>query len=410
MNAKSLSILAIITVIVIIAAIITQKETTTTTIDKNTKLFPHLMSALKSITEIEIQTHNETMTMRRNEEGVWYLKEKHDYPIRPDKVHKLLISTADLTLLEAKTKNPDLYSKLELEEVTQEGAQSSQLIFKNKAGQTLASFIVGKERTAKTDTTLQEIYVRKVDNKQAWLVRGQLSLEKKSVNWLEDEVVNIDNKRVRQIHIVHPDGDELRVFKETPEDKNYQLADLPENAQLKFPYVLGEMASTLSHLDMNDVTTASEVGFEKESSTQVEWTTFDGLKITMWIMPKDNQYYAQFSTVYDPEAVWVEPPKPEGQKEEEKESTEEENEEDPDKPVSESEDQPKEDPKQQAERLNTQLGDWVYEFSEYKVDQLLKKYKDMIEEKSEKTESSEETQHDSILNESIFDELGTPET
>lgn len=400
MNIKNLIILTMITLAVIItAAILNQPQTTT--ISETKKLFPHLLKALDRVSEITVSAKNEVATLTRPAEGPWQLKEKHNYPVAPDKVHKLLIGVAELVTLEAKTNNPKLYSKLGVEDITADASPSKLLTLKNAEGKTLASLIVGNDKVAKTDSTLREIYVRRAEDKQAWLVIGQLVVEKAAANWLNAKIVDVDSARVRKINITHPDGEEVAVFKTTPRDEEFQLAYLPDKAKVKLPHVLKNMATTLSNLELDDVTTANEITFADDASTRAVFTTFDGLEITMVTTNKDNKHYAKFTAAFTPEAVWIEPAEP-TQSAAEKEQA-------PVNPTEKTKDsadkkapwqaKPAAEINKQVETLNAQFKDWVYILSDYKVDDLAKKQKDLIEdESSTKTEKP------------VADEVGTPAT
>lgn len=406
MNIKNLIILTMITLAVIItAAVLNQPQTTTTSESK--KLFPHLLKALDRVSEITVSTKNEVATLTRTAEGQWQLKEKHNYPVALDKVNKLLIGVAGLVTLEAKTNNPKLYSKLGLEDITADASQSKRLTLKNAEGKTLASLIVGNDKVAKTDSTLREIYVRQAEDKQAWLVIGQLAVEKTAANWLNTKIVDVDSARVRKVNITHPDGETIAVFKTTPPDEEFQLADIPEKAKVKLPYVLKNIATTLSNLQLDDVTTANEITFADDASTRAVFTTFDGLEITMVTTNKENKHYAKFSAAFSPEAIWIEPPSKENSDKTPSSTAEDKSPTDPTKKTNSAE-EPKKTPWQtkpadeinkQVEMLNAQFKDWVYILSDYKVDGLAKKQKDLIKEESSTKEEKP-----------VADEVGEPAT
>jgi hypothetical protein len=370
MNARNLSILAILTLIVVIAAVVlTQPKTATT---DQTTLFPDLMSNLDDVTEINVITKDNTVTLVRNEEGQWGLKEKHNYPVEVNKIHNLLLGAADLKILEAKTSNPELYAKIGVTDVSKPGAESTQLTFKKTGDETVASVIVGNDRIAKVDSTRREIYVRKPDEKQTWLTLGQLAFEKNSKDWLADEIVHIDSDDIRQVELIQPAGEKVLIFKDHPKDKDYQLADLPDNAKVKYAYTLRNMATTLSHLKLDDVTVDSEIPFNDEASNRAVFTTFDGLEVTITITQKEDKHYAKLVATFNPDNVWVEPPKEAAEKAE-KEADEKADEED------KADEKPKVDAKTLAETLNARFNGWVYELAKYKVDNLVQKREELIE-------------------------------
>jgi len=375
--------------VIITAAVLNQPQTTT--ISESKKLFPHLLKVLDRVSEITVSTKNEVATLTRPVEGQWQLKEKHNYPVSPDKIHKLLIGVAELVTLEAKTNNPKLYSKLGVEDITADASQSKLLTLKNAEGKTLASLIVGNDKVAKTDSTLREIYVRRAEDKQAWLVIGQLTVEKAAANWLNAKIIDVDSARVHKINITHPDGETIAVFKTTPHDEEFKLADIPEKAKVKFPYLLKNIATTLSNLELDDITTANEITFADDASTRAVFTTFDGLEITMVTMNKDNKHYAKFSAAFNPEAIWVEPPSTENSDKTPSTTAKDKLLTDQPNKVNSAEEPKKTTPWQpkpadeinkQVETLNAHFKDWVYILSDYKVDDLAKKQKDLLEEES----------------------------
>jgi len=416
MNAKNFSILAILTVAVVFAAIqLTQKEPVSSAAEK---FFPNLGNVINEVTEINVNTKSESITLLRGDDWQWRIKEKHSYPASLDKVQNLLLGAVHLTIVEAKTSNPSRYAKIGVEDISEEDAQSTLLTFKKTGGETVLKVVIGNDRAAKIDSTRREVYVRKQDDKQAWLTLGQLSIEKTLSNWLDQQIVNIDSEKIRQINITHPEGDSLLVFKDSQKDEEYQLADLPDNAEVKLSYVLDNMATTLARLDFDDVVPVSEVEFNDDVTTRAVFTTFDGLEITMTTMKKDDKHYAKFAAAFNQAAV-VEPPKKDDEpafsedKDDEPASFEDKDDEptsfeDKDDEPASSEDKDDEptsfedkddepafsedvesqpekadetpivSAEEQAEKLNAKFKEWVYELSEYKVDNLAKTHDELI--------------------------------
>jgi hypothetical protein len=378
MNVRNFSILAIITILVIITAVtLTTKKTNTT---GREKLFHLSTSTLQDISEIEMQTHDETITLIRDDTGQWRVKEKQNYPAISSQVHKLLIGIADLQIIEAKTSNPEFYSKLGVENITTDDAKSTLLSLKTAPDKIVASLIVGNDKVAKIDSTRKEIYVRKPTEAQTWLTLGRIPLDNKVTGWLNKQILDIKEERTRQVEITQPDGEQILIFKNHPSDKDFQLADLPVTAQIKSAYTLKNIANTISGLNLDDVIAAKEMDLGELEKTQAIFTTFGGLQITMTTVAKANKHYATFSAAFDPQAVWTPPQKQDSaaQEEESAQETEKENEEES------AEELPKipspEEIKTEVEQLNAQLSEWVYELAEYKIDQLAKKRSELIKD------------------------------
>jgi hypothetical protein len=376
MNAKKLTILTVITIMVVIAAIfLTQKKTEQL---ESKAVFPNLMSSLEEVTEIDITTKNDKFTMLRSGEQ-WVLKEKQNYPVATEKVRSMLLGLADLTVLEAKTANPSLYSKLAVEDVSDKDAKSILLTLKKSKGETVASLIVGRSQTAKGDSTLSEFYVRKPDDKQTWLAQGFLQVERVPMDWVEKKVLDIDGKRIHKVDITQPAGKKLSIFKDKVEEENFQLAEMPAQTKLKAPYELGQIANVLSYLNINDVTGEKDVKFDEKSTYHGVFTTFDGLEVSMTTTEKEGKYYAKFATALVP-AVTTKKVEKEGEKKDEKAPAKEKKDEDKLKTA--------EEVKKEAETLKAKFSGWVFELPKYKVEVLTKKREDLITTEQEEKEKA----------------------
>ena len=81
MNAKTLSILAGLTVLVIVAAIFLGREQHEAFPQSGELLFPELMGKINDITEITVESKDDKITLVRNE-GIWGVERKRRLPCR----------------------------------------------------------------------------------------------------------------------------------------------------------------------------------------------------------------------------------------------------------------------------------------------------------------------------------------
>ena len=371
MNAKNLIILTIITAIVVIAAVVSVRPPTQEGPNDKQLVFPKLGTSLQEVTEIQMATKEETFTIERRGEQ-WTLKEKHNYPIALEKVRNLLFGLADLVNLEEKTNDPTRYAKIGVEELTEKDAKSTLLTLK-KGQELLAKLIVGNSRPAKIDSTRQEIYIRKPEDKQAWLALGSLSLEKKSSDWLDKQLFELtDHQRVRQVTVTQADGYQFQLLKDSKKDEQYKLAKIPTGMNVKVsPYDLTQIAGLLANLNVTDVRPEKEVEFKKDASTTAVLSTFDGLEVTIQATAKEGKYYAKFDSKFVPPPAQ---PKKETKKEAKKEDAQ-------DKPQDESkkEEKSEADVKKEVETAKTKTSGWVFEIPQYKYNLLVKKESDLFE-------------------------------
>ncbi len=381
MNTKTLTIMGIITVALIGTAILVSQQKETALPQTGQPVFHGLMSKINEVSELVVNVQSETMTIVRDGES-WNVKEKDNYPANMGKIREVLIGLGELKILEAKTKKPELYEKLGLENVEAEGSISTGVTLKDSAGTTLAEVIIGKQRPSKGNPNQDEVYVRKVGDPETWLAIGKLSIEKNLSEWLDKDFLEVEPKRVRRVHIIHPDNTTLVLEKENPDDLDFKVTNLLEGEEIQSQFSVNNIVSTVTSLSLDDVQPNSEISFEDESVVTTSFETFDGLEGTVKLFRKDEKNYVKVSAVFNADLIWN--PEPEEASEPEK-PVEGENAQDKDDneivetPKSEKPKiKPESEVKTEIESLNKKVADWVYIIPKFLADTIFKKPEDLI--------------------------------
>ncbi len=380
---KTLSALAVIAAILIIVTVFVAKQQEPGSPPTGQPVFPELKAVINDVTELSVATQSGTITLHRRED-TWRVKEKHDYPADVGTVRETLIGLAELKTLELKTRKPELYEKLGLQDVDTEGSLSTGVTLKDATGKTVAEAIIGNDRPAKGKGGYKEMFIRKPVDPQTWLVEGRLTVEKIPGQWLDKELVQIETKRVRRLTVTHPDKTRLIVEKAKPADLDYQVADLPEGLEIQSQFTVNNVVSTVTSLSLDDVKPRSEVTFDDQPVVTAVFETFDGLQGTVQLLPKDEKNYVTVSATFNADLIWI--PEPEKTPEPEKGSApataERPEQETQDKEKAIEPEQPKIKPeaevKAEIEALNKRVADWVYVIPKFRGDTLLKKPQDLL--------------------------------
>ena len=380
---KTLSALAVIAAILIIVAVFVIQEQEPGTPPPGQPVFPELKAAINDVTELRVATQNGTITMHR-EEDTWRVKEKHDYPADVGTVREMLIGLAELKTLEPKTRKPELYEKLGLQDVEAEGSLSTGVTLKDATGNTLAEVVIGNDRPAKGKSGYKEFFIRKPGDSQTWLVEGRLTVEKNPGKWLDKELVQIETKRVRRLSVTHPDKTRLVVEKTKPADLDYQVADLPDDLEIQSQFTVNNVVSTVTSLSLDDVKPQSEIPFDGQPVVTAVFETFDGLEGTVELLQKDEKNYVKISAAFNAELIWK--PEPEEESETEQQADGQVGE-DPDSRAQDKQDaanpdqsriKPEPEVKAEIEALNKRLAEWVYRIPKFRADAILKKPQDLL--------------------------------
>ena len=298
MKAKTLGILAAITIVGIVVAVFVNQQPASQFPNSGELLFPQLLSAVNDVNEVVVETKEQTVTLVRGE-NTWGVKEKAGYRADVEKVKQTIIGLAELRILEPKTKNPELYDRLGLQDKGQEGSLSTTLTVKTPNNAEAVLVIVGNQRPAKGNPRMSEIYVRKPGDPQAWLVIGNLPLEKVAGEWLDKEITALTTKRVHRVMVTHPGGETLLVSKENPEDLDFQLDSVPAGFKVASQFNVNNVVGTLVQLSLEDVKQETEVNFQDRSGLTAVLETFDGLRLHVQTAKVENKIFGKISAEFD---------------------------------------------------------------------------------------------------------------
>ena len=381
MKLKTLSTLAVIAAILILGTVFLSSREEPTPPLTGQPVFPGLKAIINNVSEMSVSTQSEIITVHKDEKA-WRVKEKHEYPADLGTVREALISLAELKILESKTRKPELYEKLGLQDVDAEGSLSTGVTLKDATGNILADVIIGNDRSAKGNGGRKEIFVRKPGDPQTWLVEGRFTVEKNPSAWLDKKLVQIETKRVRRLSVTHPDKTRLVVEKGKPADLDYQVANLPEGLEIQSQFTVNNIVSTVTSLSLDDVKPVSEVPFDAQPVVTAVFETFDGLEGTVRLLRQDDKDYVQLSATFNAELIWKPVPEKAPEPEEKSEPQADGQTEAQDKEAAAKPEPPHIKPeaevKAEIEALNTRVAGWVYVIPKFRADTLLKKPQDLL--------------------------------
>lgn len=387
MNKKHISIFLAVTVVVVIAAVIAVKQQQSAVVNKQAGevLFPGLEAKVNDVAKIEIVKGEDHVTLQRTD-GSWQIVEKDNYPADFSKVKEVVMKVAAFTTIEAKTKIPENYGKLNVEDPTQEDAKSVLVSIKDNADNELAGVIVGRMETGSFATVGQDkTYVRKNKDDQAWLVKGGLVVNDDPSDWVTEEIMNIASSRVKKVEITHEDGKKVIIEKEKPGAGDFVIANLPKNKETRTQTALTQVARALETLRMVDVQKAEGFQFPEDKTITTELQTFDGLVISAKSVKQGGNYLTHFTARFDPSLRPAEATKEatdtEGASKENKEPKEAAAPPEPHAPKP----APIKDAasvQQEVTQLNEQLSPWVFTLNKSKAKNLVEDMDDLVKDKS----------------------------
>lgn len=312
-------------------------------------VFPGITPRLANAARIEIRRHDGTVTLEQRD-GVWGIAEKSHYPARADRVREVFTGLAELRLVEERTGNPELFSRLGLEDVTVAGGTSQKLTVKDGQGGTIAELIVGRRRIRTAGNLPEAIYVRRPGESRTYLAEGALRLDTDPMLWVEREVLDIKRQRVARVTARRAGSEPVTVTRADPAAEQATVADPPEGFRPEQSKI-DDLPRALEWFSFNDVRPASELaGAEETGGTSL--VTFDGLNVAIRVVKVDDKRWVLVSP------SWAEPTAPLPENPPEQLRT-------------------PEAAREEAERLARQLAPWAFQVADWKADVLTYRLEDL---------------------------------
>lgn len=374
MKGKHFGFLLVATLAVILGALLVMRQESLNRPDQGRTLFPKLKTELNLIKKVLIETKEQTVTLVR--QGiVWVVKEKHGYLADMGQIRSVLIGLAELTVMEPKTKNPELYGKLGLNDVKAKEHASTLVTVLDGEEQAKATIMIGNTRPAKGNSAKEEIYVRLPNNPQVLLTSGHIQLKTKPDEWIEKQVLNIDSQRVHSLRVIHPDGETISLQKGKPTDTDMLLQKVEKGRTIQSQFTLNNMADTVAHLTLDDIRPSTKEPLKPEGALKAILETFDGLRLTLLIKKEQGKQRATLESEFDkilvqPEETPEKPTKDEEKKADTKKTPSAE-------PVLAPKLKSSKEVKLEAEALNKHFQQWMFILPNFRVDAISKRVGDL---------------------------------
>jgi len=290
MNARLVLILAVVVAIIGGGAyyFTQERESLQATAYEKGPMFEGIEAKINNVDTFRIESQEGgILTLVRKDEQ-WVIQEHYGYPSDNLRVTGILKRIATLEKIEPKTKKPENYKRLSVDNPTDEFSLATRITL--QAGDTkVADFVAGLNRPPATGGG---VFLRKFDEAQTWLAEGEFKPKRRVLDWLQRTIIDIDGRRISGARIQHPaldkdgkpmgDGataDLILVAKETPDQERYSLgASIPDGYSPKPDHELSAIARITDFLILEDVKPVGEIDLVGASTTLYE--TYDGIRVT----------------------------------------------------------------------------------------------------------------------------------
>jgi hypothetical protein len=295
MSARVFLGLLVITVIAVAAAAIVAFERPTAApvryVDQ--PAFPALRADPDAVAKVVLTTPEGSFTLVRETGDRWAALERFGYPVDSDKVRALVVALADMRLIEAKTRLPERYARLEVEDPDAEDARSRMLRVESADGKVLAEAILGKRQHRLTGNQAAGTYLRRPGEEQSWLASGGADIATDVVDWLDEEIVDLDPGRIGRIAL-RPESGAGYVVRRDGAGEPLELADLEADERVREDADLERLAGAFAQMRLEGVKPRAELAWPEEHHSATA-TSFDGVELTIQLARIDGEPWALLS-------------------------------------------------------------------------------------------------------------------
>ena len=290
---RNLAILGGITVLFVVLAVIAVLQQASSLAPKfePRPFFADLAEHVNDLGEIAITSKSGTFHVRLNQ-GKWIIVEKGGFPADAGQARSVAVGVAVLTTLEPKTNRADWLNYVGLG-APDKGGDAIDVKLTDTKGQPMAEVLVGKTQGTVDELGRTALYVRKPNENQTWLARGNLAPKPNAADWLDKNVIAIARDRVKGATVTPPTGPAYTLSRDSKDQQDFKLLDTPPGRQLSFEGSPDGVGSALIGFDFDDVAKADQFDFSKAPQSVTH--TFDGLDATVKIATKGMDHWATIS-------------------------------------------------------------------------------------------------------------------
>ena len=292
MSSRVFLALVAITVLALVAAVVValQQPTAAPVRYVDEPAFPALRTDPDAVAKVVLTTPDGSFTLVRETGDRWAALERFGYPVDSDKVRALIVALADMRLIEAKTSLPERYSRLEVEDPEGADAKSRLLRAEGADGTVLVEVILGKRQFRLTGNQAAGTYLRRPGEAQSWLASGGVDLDTEVVDWLDEEIVDLDPARIGRIAI-RPDSGANYLVRRDAVGAPLELSDLAAGERVKEDADLGRLAGAFAGMALEDVRPRAELDWPAAHHSATA-TSLDGVEVTVQLAKIDGEPWA----------------------------------------------------------------------------------------------------------------------
>ncbi|MBU3057699.1 DUF4340 domain-containing protein [Pseudomonas indica] len=284
MGRRSLSFLALLAAALLIAFFWLQREPQPVATAQE-PLLPMLQGKFNEVSAIEIQRPGQPLVRLARKDGVWVVPAKSDYPAAGQPLAELLRALSEARKVEAKTRNPEFHGRLGVAEQGKEDEQATRVTLERGTGEPVR-LLIGKAAPQGRGQM-----VRLAGDPQVWLVNQSIEMPANELAWLDRRVTVIPFGDIREFDLRHAGGEQLTLFRESKDEPNLKVRQMPQGQRLAYEAVANGMVMPLSRLDFAEAAPLAQVQFKGKPELEFTLATFAGGRLKGAVYAQGGEHW-----------------------------------------------------------------------------------------------------------------------
>ena len=295
MSPRFFGILSIIAIFLIIISGITSSISSRWIKDdvSGALYFTNLSQKLDDISEIKIQQSGKS-TILKKEDDSWLLTENNNFEANLKKVKANLTAISNMTKVEAKTRRPDLFDRLRLEDPSLPESKSYLLELLDSNNNLVVSVVIGKTRPNVLAKGRNGVYIRDVDSNQTWLVHSDLKISDGLSDWIDTRLIDLQAEDLVNMQVKRGQRTPLIFGRSVSNNNIIELQDFELKADTRTPIGLKSVVTRSLWVEFDDIRKEKSID-RSLVDTSVEILTSDN----------DTILLSLYNDIDDGDGAWV---------------------------------------------------------------------------------------------------------
>ena len=285
-------------VAVVAAAVAVSMQSDTISLTPGTEpAFPKLANGVNDVAKIEISNAKGTFSITRDGEN-WGMDQKEGYSVKFEKVKSAIVALSEFKLIEQKTGDPKRFGRLELDPPDSPEAKGRVINLRDTKGNVLAAAVIGKLNPNLFGSGGAGTYIRRSEEKKTWLARGKVELGEEPNDWMDRQIVNYGQEKVKKTVIIDPAGKQFTISKPSKTNKNFVLENIPAGRKMKNADEADPLAGVMWRMMFDDVKAAASQEWP-DNPWVAYYSTWEGFTVKIETAKFGEDFWGRFSASID---------------------------------------------------------------------------------------------------------------